>query len=146
MPSSLPKLFELEQWEIQEINDEVPIHLPNCTQYYVDVDGTNEQACEQADFDSSDEDGERVQRREHTTSDQVRVKNATTETEEGHTSVQDEGGDGHTAFSNFLQLPRVEIPPISKVVVEPQIDYHKSILLTAKDHVRELEDVAAKKE
>jgi len=33
--SDFESRVQLEDWELQEIFDKVPLHVPNCTQYYV---------------------------------------------------------------------------------------------------------------
>jgi len=52
----------------------------------------------------------------------------------------------HRSFSELLELPRLQISSMPKAVSEPQIDYQKSILLTQEQHMKELEDLATKRE
>jgi len=113
--------FQLDQWEIQEIFNEVSEDYPSCEQYYVQVDGDEEQDCGQANGSatSSDEEGE-----------------------VGH--MQEERR--RKEFLELLELPRIQLPPISRTKMEPRIDYHKSILLTQEQHLMDLEDLATKRE
>ncbi len=38
-PTTVQSNFQLQEWKVQEIFNEVLEDLPNCTQYYVDIDG-----------------------------------------------------------------------------------------------------------
>jgi len=80
--------------------------LPNCEQYYVDVDGEDVDSV-QVQTDASPEDGH------------------------------------ESRFLSFLQLPHIQL---SKCAMEMEIDYDKSLFLTEEDHVKKLEDLAAKRE
>lgn len=44
-PSGVQELFQLQEWEIEEIFNEIPEDVPNCRQYYVDVDGVDQEDC-----------------------------------------------------------------------------------------------------
>jgi len=49
-------------------------------------------------------------------------------------------------FSRFLELSHIQLPSMSKCALEPRINYHKSLLLNEENHVKKLEDLAAKRE
>jgi len=85
--------------------DEVPEDLPNCRQYYVEIDG-------------QESEGEGLQTEYNLYND-----------DDIEATDMEEATD-REAFSQVLELPQVKLPPLPKTLVEPEIDYQQSILLT----------------
>jgi len=114
--------FGLQAWEIQEIFDEIPQELPQCQQYYVQVEG-----------------------------DETHVPNAAGSQNEAVVGQHMEGSttseEPHCApFTKLLQLPRIAVPATRKCRMDPRIDYHRSLLLTDEEHFKQLEELAEKRE
>lgn len=113
--------YELDQWEIEEILGEMPSDLPNCQQYYVDIDGGKEQDLEEDNSSGEDDAAE-------------------------DDAEEERSSDVQQSFTALLALPTIQLPPKSKRVSEPRVDYSNSIILTEEQHVQQLEEVAARKE
>jgi len=59
---------------------------------------------------------------------------ASTSSDEEDIAVQEQFDGVNNGFTEFLQLPQIQIPHISRTRLEPRIDYYKSILLTEDYH------------
>jgi len=114
------QFYELPEWEIKEIFDEEEVPVEFCQHYYVEVEGDEEEATDIEGGVSNHSDAEDAHQEKKENGDQF-------------------------SFTGLLKLPRVELPPTTKAGVEARIDYQRSIVLTAEDHMQHLQQLATKK-
>jgi len=98
------------------------VDIPNCTQYYVDIEG--DAGNPEDNMDDSNNEGEHdIQELEQNNKVDGKGSSRDADKLKRHEDIQDEEQGIGAGFCRFLPLPRVELSSLRKSRTEPQTDY-----------------------